>query len=34
MAYNDGEIGAAFRFSEIMDIIATIAGENTSQHTL
>ncbi|OPX59770.1 MAG: hypothetical protein A4E25_00962 [Methanobacterium sp. PtaB.Bin024] len=24
MAYNDGEIGAAFRFSEIMDIIATI----------
>jgi hypothetical protein len=24
MAYNDGEIGAAFRFSEIMDIIANI----------
>jgi len=24
MAYNDGELGAAFRFSEIMDIIANI----------
>ena len=24
MAYNDGDLGAAFRFSEILDIIATI----------
>jgi hypothetical protein len=24
MAYNDGDLGTAFRFSEILDIIATI----------